>query len=220
MGGAVFASDSLPSTSFGISSLIPRPPPGHHLCAAWRQLFQLLSNPLWFPIACLCVLPIVAFFLLKRELPPSIGSLNHEEEEEDLHHHTASYIEKQPEGGEEEEDPLYQRYGSSIEKQTIAREDPLFQRYVGYSASRKMVAALFALYYFIFLYDVLFFGQTLDDLDDFQQNDYTHSIMTEQGDLEVILVFHRWTRPFAAILRNLFVGISWTLEDNSVILHV
>ena len=55
---------SVPAGALGITATIPAV---GGIISAWRIYFECLSNPLWFPLACLCLLPLLAFFLLKKE---------------------------------------------------------------------------------------------------------------------------------------------------------
>eukprot|EP00094_Tigriopus_californicus_P002445 TCALIF_02362-PA protein Name:"Protein of unknown function" AED:0.25 eAED:0.66 QI:11/0/0/1/0/0/2/0/247 len=66
LGRGIQVKDELPMASFGIKSLINVADLG--LIKPWMLVFRGLSNPLWFPLALLCCLPILALVLLKRNL--------------------------------------------------------------------------------------------------------------------------------------------------------
>lgn len=64
LGRGIQVRDELPMTSFGIKSKIGLTDLGPF--NVWVLVFRVLSNPLWFPLALPCCLPILAFVLLKR----------------------------------------------------------------------------------------------------------------------------------------------------------
>ena len=56
-----------PPRSPGIQSVIPSITGSNLLLGAWATCLQCLLNPLWFPIACSCLLPVLAFLVLTRD---------------------------------------------------------------------------------------------------------------------------------------------------------
>ena len=56
-----------PPSSPGIKSAIPSITESDSLLGAWAATLQCLLNPLWFPIACSCLLPVIAFLVLTRD---------------------------------------------------------------------------------------------------------------------------------------------------------
>lgn len=70
-----------------------------------------------------------------------------------------------------------------------------------FRSDRRITAALVLIYYSVFFYDLVTFAKQEND----QQQPFSHTQRQMDGSLLVIYVFHHWSRPLAAILRNAFI---------------
>ena len=62
-----------PPASPGIQSVIPSLAGSNLFLGPWAATFQCLLNPFWFPIACSCLLPVLAFLTLTRNFAVKSG---------------------------------------------------------------------------------------------------------------------------------------------------
>ena len=178
-------------------SRLPSSSTFHLLFRPWLLLFECLSNPLWFPLACFGLLPLLTFLLLKREAA-SRG------EDDGARRELSSVALKvdllDAEEEEEEERPR--------------------------SASRRLLAAVLFLYYAVFIYDLVAYGNLVEESEDLPSLDFTHTEFrrlpekASDGSLVCVYVFWHWTRALAAVARNAMVKINWRAIDKKRVLHV
>ena len=183
--------DSVPSRSYGIVADITVT---DTKSLEWTLLFQCLSNPLWFPIACLCCLPVLTFALLMRE------SLR--------------------QGKSKQKPVLLPTSDPAVDN---GRYLGWFDRYKHMKSTHRLLLSLFVTYYSIFMYDLVSFGKNLGDGSEETEIDtysFTHSVSKQEGGLEVIYVFRHWTGPLAAVIRNVLVAVSWRIDSKYKVLNI
>lgn len=191
--------DRLPSPSFGITSSLASE--RGSLCRFLSRLFQCASNPLWFPLACLCVLPLVALVLFKRELDgasegtPRAPTLT----EAELKRREALMLNVEEAGGDSESDEDAAATPSERQARRVVK------------VKQWLMLSLFVIYYAIFIYDLL--SLRGGELGPEAPLEYTHSSVRADGSLAVVYVFHHWTRPLGALLRNVFLAFIWRMES-------
>ncbi len=133
----------------------------------WIKIFYGLSHPLWFPLLCLAILPVVAFVHIK------VIPLNN--------------LEQAP----------HVVFPFQIELDTQKSRE--FHQQSGNQTQMISVALLF-IYYVVFLYDLIKY--CYDDPDSDANIVFTHAIDHEEYGLQVVYIFHHWSRPLASVVRN------------------
>ena len=207
--------ESSTSSSFGIVSHLPSGGDSSSLSSfpacllrPWLLLFEVLSNPLWFPLACLGLLPLVTFLILRREAEQNDST--GDDGDADV-----------PEDDEEEEEE------KDVKAKALSASSPAPAQ--SPSSSKSLLAAVFLLYYGVFVYDLVSYGKIMDgDSGDGGSGaggtppdlEFTHTEVRgggggggdsgDSGDsgryLICVYVFGHWTRSAAAVARNLVVA--------------
>lgn len=157
-------------------------PPSTYPLKLWMTIFELLMNPLWFPLACFSSLPVIVFVAINNELwSPAI---------------------------------------ETTESRTIA------DRFRSAGASRKSLWCIMAMFYALFIYDLMQFSKktfgatgsevmtgsnvmTGNDIIATEVNDVinTQTWRLPDRSLQVVYLSFHWTRPLATLLRNAFIAV-------------
>ncbi len=191
------ASDYSHSSNYGIVSHLPSSSSssgggGDPFLRLYLLSFECSSNPLWFPLACLLLVPMATFLALRKE---------------------ASAAEDKGKGVEARDDSPEEPFSSS--PGTKRQKPP-------WPSSTRLLACVFLLYYAVFVFDLLSYGGDVmrgkfgEDsfpgrggvLSSGANLQFTHSELRGPA-LVCVLCFREWTRPAAAVARNAVVAVAW-----------